>query len=80
MINWKGHLKLLKGISGKSFNSEDFLPNQESLLSISIGQAVYASARDITEHLSIQEASRTSEARYRNLVQNSPTVNCRPDK
>ena len=48
--------------------------------SFSIGQAVYASARDITEQLSNQEAIRTSEARYRNLVQNSPIVNYHIDK
>jgi PAS domain S-box-containing protein len=48
--------------------------------SFSIGETVYASARDITEQLLIQEAIKNSEARYRNLVENSPIINYQLDK
>jgi PAS domain S-box-containing protein len=48
--------------------------------SFSLGDTVYASARDITEQLLTQEAIKNSEARYRNLVENSPLVNYQLDK
>jgi len=47
---------------------------------MNVGDAIYASARDITEQLKTNEILRLSEARYRNMVQNSPIVNYQIDK